>query len=589
MTLKLDQRLQQGRYRIRERLGQGGMGTVYLAEDLNLSGRSVAIKENIDVSPEAQEQFKREAVMLASLTHPNLPRVTDHFIEPSGRQYLVMDYVHGEDLREVLQDHGAPLPEQVALDWMGQVMSALEYMHTWVDPVTRRPNPIIHRDIKPGNIKRTPDGRIVLVDFGLARFVEGAVTIMGARAVTPGYSPIEQYTGGTDTRSDIYALGATLYALITGQKPPESPAIAAGTTLPPPRKLNPKLTRTTERVILRAMQIQPAERYSSVQEMRTALFSKRNTNPITDRLATPFAVGTATGATRSPSKRWRRMNVGISAGVLILIVATGSGFALFGAGMFERLLDLNELLTPGAALPLDTAHGGAVTPPDATVGNLSAEANTVQAQSVANNGVSTPTLTMPATVTLLSTQAPTLPTDLTPVPVASPNLTATATALPTTTATPTEPPTMTATPSVTAMPSATATVATPTAAPTATATATVTPPHCQHNCDCPATACHNRGHCGSQRTGHVDSNRAHTDGNANYPTDRHAYPSHSHPATDQHCSAFTNKDGYTGANGNPYSYRHAATDGDSNRYRYHNPTANRHSDHNLYGSANGNP
>jgi len=359
MTLKIDQRLAQGRYRIRDHLGQGGMGTVYLAEDLNLAGRFVAIKENTDVSAEAQEQFKREAVMLASLMHTNLPRVTDHFIESSGRQYLVMDYIQGEDLRYILQEHGAPLPESVALEWIRQVMNALEYMHHWVDPTTRKSSPIIHRDIKPGNIKQAPDGRIVLVDFGLAKFVEGSVTIQGARAVTPSYSPVEQYTGGTSVRSDIYALGATLYALVTGFKPPEAPALATGTTLPLPRKLNPKLTRTTERVILRAMQIQPAERYASVQEMRAALFNKRSTKRLTDKPPAAFVIGEQKGQPLQTRKPGLGISFSIGALLLFILLAASAGFVFVAPDLFARLLDFRLTPTPDATPLLAIIPDGA--------------------------------------------------------------------------------------------------------------------------------------------------------------------------------------------------------------------------------------
>lgn len=258
------------RYRIIRLLGRGGMGAVYLAEDQNLPGKLVAVKENFDPSPSAQEQFKREAVILARLKHPNLPQVTDHFIESSGRQYLVMDYVEGEDLDQILAQRG-PLPESEVLGWMEQVLDALEYMHTWVDPTTGKPTPVIHRDIKPGNIKRTPDGRTMLVDFGIAKYQTGIGTGTGARAASPGFSPVEQYTGGTDARSDVYALGATLYCLLTGEVPPESPAIAAGMPLTPPRALNPAISPNTEQVILRAMQIRAANRYQTVRDLRQAL------------------------------------------------------------------------------------------------------------------------------------------------------------------------------------------------------------------------------------------------------------------------------------------------------------------------------
>ena len=153
---------QHGRYRIEARLSQGGMGTVYLAIDRNLANQVIAIKENADTSPETQQQFRREGAVFARLTHPNLPRVTDYFIEPSGRQYLVMDYVPGDDLRQILLQRNGPLSEAEALAWIEPVMEALVYMHSWIHTETGQPSPIIHRDIKPANIKRTPNGRTVL-------------------------------------------------------------------------------------------------------------------------------------------------------------------------------------------------------------------------------------------------------------------------------------------------------------------------------------------------------------------------------------------------------------------------------------------
>jgi hypothetical protein len=264
--------LQQGRYRIKAPLTQGGMGTVYLATDRNLSERRVVIKENLGISPGTQKQFQREAMLLARLSHPNLPRVTDHFIEPSGRQYLVMDYINGENLREIIQARNAPLTEAETLKYIEQVMIALEYMHGWIDSETGQPSPIIHRNIEPGNIKRMPDGRIVLVDFGLAQYHTDAGTQLAVSAITPGYLPTEQYTGGTDVRSDIYALGATLYTLLTGHKPPASFDLLNGAAqLALPRAINPKISRKMEQVILKAMQLAPPKRYQSITEMRQAL------------------------------------------------------------------------------------------------------------------------------------------------------------------------------------------------------------------------------------------------------------------------------------------------------------------------------
>jgi len=259
------------RYRILRLLGQGGMGAVYLAEDENLPGRQVAVKENLDLAQNARDQFKREATILARLKHPHLPQVTDHFVLPSGAQYLVMDYVAGEDLDQVLARRG-PLPAAEALSWMTQVFDAVEYMHTWVDPTTGQALPVIHRDIKPGNIKLTPQGQIVLVDFGIAKYQTGGGTLTGARAASPGFSPVEQYTGGTDVRSDVYALGATLYCLLTGQTPPEAPELAAGRIqLARPRTLAPGLNARTEAAILQAMQLRASNRYQTVRELRQAL------------------------------------------------------------------------------------------------------------------------------------------------------------------------------------------------------------------------------------------------------------------------------------------------------------------------------
>jgi serine/threonine-protein kinase len=257
-------------YVIQRQLGQGGMAVVYQAEDQTLPGRFVAVKENFDRSQDAQDQFRREAMILARLRHPNLPQVTDHFVEPSGRQYLVMDYVEGDDLDDILSRRG-PLPEAEVLPWMDQVLDALAYMHGWVDPVSGQPMPVVHRDIKPANIKLTPSGRVMLVDFGIAKYQTGTLTATGARAASPGFSPWEQYTGRTDTRSDVYSVGATMYNLLTNVVPPEAPDIAAGTPLVAPRSLNPAISVYAEQAILKAMATQMAFRFQCVGDLRQAL------------------------------------------------------------------------------------------------------------------------------------------------------------------------------------------------------------------------------------------------------------------------------------------------------------------------------
>ena len=261
MTLSTGQVLE-NRYRIVSLLGQGGMGAVYRAWDLNLRV-PVALKENLDLSLVSQQQFEREALLLAQLNHPNLPRVTNHFTIPGQGQYLVMEFIDGQDLQQWLDQRGR-LTEAEAVPIIGQIASALHYLHS-------RPEPVIHRDIKPANIKITTDNRAVLVDFGIAKqSAAGGKTTRGAQAITPGFSPPEQYgLGTTDARSDIYATGATLYALLTGQTPVESVSRLAGATLPPPTQLSPPVARA----ILRAMEMEPRNRFQAAQEFATALVS----------------------------------------------------------------------------------------------------------------------------------------------------------------------------------------------------------------------------------------------------------------------------------------------------------------------------
>jgi serine/threonine protein kinase len=260
MSLSLGQVLN-SRYRIDALLGKGGMGAVYRAWDMNLK-MPVAVKVNFDASEEAQRQFEREAGILARLSHPNLPRVTDYFFIPDQGQYLVMDFVEGEDLQAMLDRLGI-LPESDAVTWILQVCDALSYLHS-------QPSPIIHRDIKPANIKIRPDGRVMLVDFGIAKVYDPAMaTTVGAQAVTPGYSPPEQYGGG------IYALGATLFHLLTGQSPPESiHRMVHVATMPPPRQLNQSITPQVEQAIVDAVEVATDRRFQNVDEFRAALSAR---------------------------------------------------------------------------------------------------------------------------------------------------------------------------------------------------------------------------------------------------------------------------------------------------------------------------
>jgi serine/threonine protein kinase len=265
MTLEKNTLLH-NRYRILEILGQGGMGSVYRAIDENL-GVAVALKENLFTTDEYMRQFRLEAVILANLRHPNLPRVSDHFELGEQGQYLVMDFIEGEDLRNRMDRLGT-ISEDDAAQIGAAMCDALAYLHS------RKP-PILHRDIKPGNVKITPEGHIFLVDFGLAKVYQGndQATTTGARAMTPGYSPPEQYgTARTDPRTDFYSLGATLYAALCGVIPEDGLARAMDNAqLTPLRKRNSKISRRFSAAIEKAMAVDPSDRFQSAEDFKKAL------------------------------------------------------------------------------------------------------------------------------------------------------------------------------------------------------------------------------------------------------------------------------------------------------------------------------
>jgi serine/threonine protein kinase len=176
MTLAIGTVLHE-RYRVESVLAQGGMGSIYRAIDLSL-GVPVAVKENLVTTDESTRQFRREATILAGLRHPNLPRVTDHFVLPGQGQYLIMDFIDGEDLRQRMQRQER-MSEDEAIRIGISVCEALTYLHS-------RTNPVLHRDIKPGNLKIAPNGQVYLVDFGLAKISQpGQATTIGAQALTP--------------------------------------------------------------------------------------------------------------------------------------------------------------------------------------------------------------------------------------------------------------------------------------------------------------------------------------------------------------------------------------------------------------------
>ena len=205
----------QDRYEIIKPIGQGGMGAVYLARDQRL-GNTVALKETFFQDTLLLAAFEREARLLAGLRHAALPKVIDHFADNNG-QFLVMEYIVGEDLHDLLEESGSPAALDEVLQWADQLLDALEYLHS-------QEPPIVHRDIKPQNLKLTSRNQVVLLDFGLAKGTSLEKSQTGSTSsifgYTPSYAPLEQIQGaGTDTRSDIYSLAATLYHLLSGKKP----------------------------------------------------------------------------------------------------------------------------------------------------------------------------------------------------------------------------------------------------------------------------------------------------------------------------------------------------------------------------------
>lgn len=259
--------LRGGRYRVHSLVGKGGMGAVYRAEDLSLFGKYWALKEFTDTftnpadRAQAIQQFEQEARLLVSLSHRNLPHVTDYFAE-NGRQYLVMEYVDGDTLTALLQTAKGSIPEAQVVDWTGQLCDVLEYLHG------QKPKPVVFRDLKPSNIMLARSGEIKLIDFGIARLFDVTKRTDTLKMGTAGYAPPEQYAGHgqTDARSDIYALGATVHHLLTGRDPSMQPFI-----FPACRTLKANISPAMEGVVTRAVQLDPTQRFQTTRELRNAL------------------------------------------------------------------------------------------------------------------------------------------------------------------------------------------------------------------------------------------------------------------------------------------------------------------------------
>ena len=302
------------RYRIEAMLGKGGMGAVYQAFDETLRIQ-VAVKENLNLNPEAERQFHREASLLASLRHANLPRVTDHFSE-EDRQYLVMDFIEGVDLHTRAKSQ-PPSVEEV-LRWASALCDALGYLHT-------RTPPIIHRDVKPANVKLQPDGTIMLVDFGLAKVFDQHQTTTGARGLTPGFSPPEQYGGSrTDARTDQYSLAATIYALLTGRPPADSiERMLKKEELIPAAKLNPAVPAVVNTALTRALALEQSERFPDVATFQQAL---RGQAPA------PTVRAGALPKAQPRSRRWIWIGLALGGLMLLVLAAGAGGLALLAGG-----------------------------------------------------------------------------------------------------------------------------------------------------------------------------------------------------------------------------------------------------------------
>jgi eukaryotic-like serine/threonine-protein kinase len=316
-VLKSDEILA-NRYRLILLVGQGTMGAVYDAEDL-VFHRRVALKQlryaleaSEKIKEQTRDQFEREAKILASLRHPNLPRVTDYFAF-ADQQFLVMDYIEGQALDEILQLQHGGVAESTVLDWADQLLSALIYIHR---------HGLVHRDVKPANIRVTPDDHIFLVDFGLVKTFdpESPKTATAVRGLgTPQYAPPEQYDaelGHTEPRSDLYSLGATMYHLLTGEPPPTvTRRVSSPGAFRPLRELTPAVSPDVERVVMRAMEVSIAKRFANASDMRDALRLAR-----TRLVADPGRTGALPIADLRRARRQKRLRyLEAGAGLLVML------------------------------------------------------------------------------------------------------------------------------------------------------------------------------------------------------------------------------------------------------------------------------
>ncbi len=313
------------------------MGAIYEALDTRLKS-TVALKQTLVTGEQMERAFEREAQLLSALHHPALPHVIDYFADGEG-QFLVMQFIPGEDLGQILRREQRPAPVDVVLRWADQLLDVLDYLHSHEPP-------ILHRDVKPDNLKLTQRGTIVLLDFGLAKGATAAMTNVTTGSVlgyTPSYAPLEQIRGlGTDARSDLYSAAATLYALMTGRSPVDAITRAdsvlngGGDPLPRADVLNPQIPAEVADVLHRALALKRDDRPRSAAEMRTALGSataraatRPAPPPFVDspttrpRAVQPVAPAAAVGGSSSISAP-RLVALGAAAAVFLAIVGVGA-------------------------------------------------------------------------------------------------------------------------------------------------------------------------------------------------------------------------------------------------------------------------
>jgi eukaryotic-like serine/threonine-protein kinase len=279
------------RYAIQEVIGVGGMGSVYRARDLHFPNvlKLVAVKEMINqardllVRQTIVQNFEREANMLVTLNHPSIPKIYDYFTHEE-RSYLVIEYVHGKDLEEVLHESQGFFSEEQVINWAVELCDVLTYLHG------HKPEPIIFRDMKPSNVMINHNNNIILVDFGIAKIFKSGQK--GTMIGTEGYSPPEQYRGEATPQADIYALGATLHHVLTRSDPRLEPPFTFNDR--PMRKLNPGISVELETVVNTALQYNPADRFPSAEAMKEALIAAARKTGVLLRLPRTNATSIST-------------------------------------------------------------------------------------------------------------------------------------------------------------------------------------------------------------------------------------------------------------------------------------------------------